>query len=122
MQHSPLHGRSLLVVEDEPLIAFDIEQELSEAGANVSVTSVLDEAAILLENDGLSAAILDHGIGNSNSSLLYERLNEQGLPFIIYSAYDVLEKDRQGGVLVSKPALPGALVAAVEKLLRRLDG
>ena len=121
MQLSPLHGRSILVVEDEPLIAMDIECALADTGAELTITSVLEQALILVEHDGLSAAILDHAIGDNNSSRLYDRLNDRGIPFIIYTAHDLLEKDRKGGAVVEKPALPGALVTAVEDLLRPLN-
>ena len=112
-----LQERSILIVEDEPLIAIDIEQELANAGANLTTTNVLDHALILVEHDGLSAAVLDHAIGESNCSPLYERLNERGIPFIIYTAFDLPEKDRKGGVLISKPALPGVIGAALKRLL-----
>jgi len=118
VQPSPLQGRSLLIVEDEPLIAWDIECALAGTGAELTVTSVLDEALLLVERDGLSAAVLDHAIGVNNSSRLYDRLNERGIPFVIYSARDLPETDRRGGAVVAKPALPGALLAAVENLLR----
>ena len=40
---------------------------------------------LLVEHDGLSAAILDHALDDGNSSLLYARLKERGIPFVIYS-------------------------------------
>jgi DNA-binding response OmpR family regulator len=117
VQPSPLQGRTILIVEDEPLIAIDIEQELATTGAEITITSVLEHALLLVEHDGLSAAVLDHAIGASDCSPLYDRLNERGIPFIIFTAFDLPEKDRRGGTLVAKPALPGTIVAALEVLL-----
>ncbi len=118
MQHQALLGYSLLIVEDEPLLLMDLESEFAGTGANLTVTSMLHHAMILAEHDGISAAILDHAIGRESSSCLYDRLFERGIPFVIYTGFDVPEKDRKGGVLIPKPARPGALVAAVEDLLR----
>jgi CheY-like chemotaxis protein len=114
----PLQGRSLLIVEDEPLIVMEIEQELADTGAEITVTTVLDHALLLVERGSLSAAILDHSIGDNDSSCLYDRLNERGIPFIIYSAHDLPEEHRKGGILISKPALPGMLRSSVNDLFR----
>ena len=45
----------------------------------------------LVEHDGLSGAILDHSLGDGNSSLLYARLKERGIPFLIYSGLEKVE-------------------------------
>lgn len=118
MQHQTLKGCSLLIVEDEPLLVMQVECEFANTGAELTITSVLHHATILVEHDGISAAILDHAIGENNCSSLYERLRERGIPFIIYSGYDVPDEVRKGGIPIPKPALPGVLVAAVEDLLR----
>ena len=121
MQRQPLKGCSLLIVEDEPLLVMDVELEFANTGAELTVTSVLHHATILVEHDGISAAILDHAIGENTCSRLYDRLNERGIPFIIYTGHIVPEEDRKGGLLIPKPAMPGVLVAAVEGLLRPLN-
>ena len=55
-----LAGRSILIVEDEPLIALDIAAEFEKVGAQVVQTATLKEALHLIEADGLSAAILEY--------------------------------------------------------------
>jgi DNA-binding response OmpR family regulator len=118
MQGPTLLGRSILVVEDEPLIAMDIAQLFAPTGAEMTTTNTLRHALLLAEHDGLSAAILDHSLGDGDSSLLCARLKERGIPFIIYSGYEKIEGACQGAPYVSKPAQPGVLVAAMERLLR----
>jgi len=44
--------RSILIVEDEPLIALDIAQAFEDAGAEIVVTSTLHHALVLVEHDG----------------------------------------------------------------------
>ena len=57
-----LQGRSILIVEDEPLIAMEIVRAFESAGARVLKTSTLREALVVVEDDDLSAAVLDHGL------------------------------------------------------------
>ena len=87
MQRPTLQGRSILIVEDEALIVMDLTMALENAGAEVTSTGTLKHALLLVEHDGLSAAILDHGIKGGDSSLLSRRLKERGVPFLIYSGY-----------------------------------
>jgi len=56
-----LQGRAILIVEDEPLIAMEIVRAFESAGARVLKTSTLRQALVLVEDDVLSAAVLDHG-------------------------------------------------------------
>ena len=117
MQRPSLEGRSILIVEDEPLIVMDISQAFEATGAALTTTNTLKHALILVEYDGLSGAILDHALGDGDSSLLCARLKERGIPFIIYSGYATVGGACQGGLHISKPAAEGALVAAMERLI-----
>lgn len=117
MEAASLNGRSILVVEDQPLIALDITQELEEAGATVTTTTTLKHALILVEHHGLSGAILDHGLGDEDSSKLCTRLKERGIPFILYSGFPSVDGDSSAGLYMAKPASDGALSAAMGKLI-----
>lgn len=117
--HPPsLAGRAVLVVEDQPLIALDITQELEAAGAAVTTTSTLKHALILVEHDGLCGAILDHALGDDDSSLLCSRLTERGIPFLIYSGHATVGGACEDALHIVKPAVEGALVVALEALIR----
>jgi DNA-binding response OmpR family regulator len=118
MQRPSLEGRSILVVEDQPLIALDITQELEAAGAAVTTTNTLKHALILVEHDGLCGAILDHALGDGDSSLLCQRLTERGIPFMIYSGHATVAGACQAALHIAKPAAEGALVTAMEGLIR----
>ena len=117
MQRATLAGRSILVVEDEPLIALDITQELEAAGAAVTTTNTLEHALILVEHDGLSGAILDHGLSDGDSSKLCKRLKEREIPFILYTGFPPVDGDCSGTVYMTKPAGEGKLSAALERLI-----
>jgi DNA-binding response OmpR family regulator len=96
----------------------DIAQLFEQAGAELTTTNTLRHALLLVEHDGLSAAILDHVLGDGDSSLLCLRLRERGIPFMIYSGYERAEGACQGAPHVSKPATRAVLMAAMEDLLR----
>ena len=85
MRRPTLEGRSILVVEDDPLILMDIALAFEATGAAMTMTNTLKHALLLVEHDGLSGAILDHALGDGDSSVLCSRLGERGIPFMIYS-------------------------------------
>jgi DNA-binding response OmpR family regulator len=110
----PLAGRSILIVEDEPLIAIDIQIVFEAAGAKTTLARTLRAALVAAEAADLSAAILDHALGDGNSAQLCERLKERDIPFLIYSGFKEFD-----GAHVEKPATPSVLIASVVGLLAR---
>ena len=70
-----------------------------------------------VEEPALSAAILDHGLGDDDSLEVCERMNERNIPFVTYSGYDHLAGVCREGVHVKKPASMSTLVATVKGLL-----
>ena len=62
MASTNLAGRSILIVEDEPLIALDIVAAFAKVGALAFNARTLTEALQMVEQVGLSAAVLDFGL------------------------------------------------------------
>jgi DNA-binding response OmpR family regulator len=114
---SKLNGRAILIVEDETLIAMELVQAFRRVGAFTTTTNTLKQALILVEHDSLAVAILDHALGDGDSTRLCERLTARGIPFVIYSGFNKVEGACKAGTLVGKPATGEALVATVEGLL-----
>jgi DNA-binding response OmpR family regulator len=119
MARPSLEGRSILVVEDQPLIVMDITLEFEPTGAALTTTNTLKHALILVEHDGLAGAILDHALPDGNSSLLCQRLRERCIPFMIYSGYGTIDGPYADALHIAKPAAPGTLVTAMEGLIMR---
>jgi len=117
MEHPALRGRSILVVEDELLISMDIVQALERAGANATMTTTVRHALILVENDGLSAAIMDHALSDGDSTMLCARLKERGIPYVSYSGYDPVKGASKDAPHISKPESMDVLMSAMEGLL-----
>src|SRR6476659_6453752 len=103
MEHPGLRGRSILVVEDELLIAMDIVGALEKAGAHATMSTTVRHALILVDHDGLSGAIMDHGLSDGDSTNLCARLKERGIPYISYSGYQAVTGADPAAPNISKP-------------------
>lgn len=55
----PLSGRAILIIEDEVLVALDIQQALEEQGAETTTARTVAAALLAIEDPILSAAIVD---------------------------------------------------------------
>jgi DNA-binding response OmpR family regulator len=121
MQGPILQGRSILVVEDEPLIVMAITQAFEHTGVEMTTTNTVRHALLLVEHDGLAGAILDHALPDGDSSLLCARLKEHNIPFMIYSGFPKIAGACQGALHIQKPATDAALVTAMESLIRNAE-
>lgn len=117
--HRPLTGRIILIIEDEPLIAIDIQDAFQNAGATAVTARTLTAALVEVEEPGLSAAIVDHALGDGDSSELCERLTARNIPFVTYSGFSRIDGACGVGAHVNKPASSSVLVATVMGLLAR---
>jgi DNA-binding response OmpR family regulator len=115
--YGPFTGRLILVAEDEPLIALDIQQAFEAEGATVTVVRTLASALRAAEDPALSAAILDHALSDGDSSEVCEQLKTRGIPFVTYSGFGQQEGACAEGTHVNKPASASVLVTTVKGLL-----
>jgi len=118
MASTSLVGRSILIVEDEPLIALDIVAAFAKVGALAFNARTLTEALQMVEQVGLSAAVLDFGLGDNDAEPVCRRLTEREIPFVLHSGYTHASDACRGGTVVPKPASPSTLITTVAALLR----
>jgi DNA-binding response OmpR family regulator len=120
MSSASLADCSILICEDEPLIALDIAEAFSNAGARVMTVASIGDALTALEDEVPSAVILDHALSDGESSQLRECLKERNIPYVLHSGYDAKAQDASAAKAASvpKPASPQLLVTTVEGLLR----
>jgi CheY-like chemotaxis protein len=84
-----LTGRSVLVVEDEPLLAMLLEEQLAEAGARVIGPSTTPaEALACLARELPDAAVLDRNLGGEDSLPVATELIRRGIPFMVVFGSD----------------------------------
>src|SRR5438094_10354673 len=76
----PLTGRAILVVEDEPLLSLEMTALFQSAGATVLSAMNLPAAIGLVSTPGLSAAILDYGLGADKVQALCALLGSVAFP------------------------------------------
>ncbi len=80
-----LAGRSILIVEDEPLIALDIHAAFNAAGASIVAALDSREALRLTGLPGLSAAVVDITLGAEDCGRVCKSLSDNGVPFVFYT-------------------------------------
>ncbi|NCW69981.1 MAG: response regulator [Marivivens sp.] len=106
-----------LIVEDEPLIVTVIAMTFEKHGC--SVTAV-DETLDSLSEERPDVGLLDINLYQEFSYPVAERLNEMGIPFAFFTAYD---DNTLPDVFVGRPIIPkndrrDDIVAKVKGLLR----
>ena len=106
----PLERRRVLVVEDEYVVALELEGVLRDLGCEVlgPVASVA-QALALLGRERPDAATLDLNLLDGLAVLVAERLASMGVPFVLCTAY-------------AAEHLAHPLLKGVPKLGKPLDG
>ncbi|MFC7537439.1 response regulator [Sphingomonas sp. GCM10030256] len=113
-------GHTILVVEDEPLIAMMLEDFLETLGHTISAScDNVAEALGKAEEGGFDLAILDVNLKGEAVWPVAERLRDKGVPFVIASGGHVEPPPAQFAdvPLLEKPytidRIPPALEQAV---------
>ncbi len=90
MAPATMGGRTVLLVEDDFLIAMDVEASLQECGARVVGPAATVPAALDLisRTECLDAAILDINLRGTTSYELADVLRGRGVPVIFVTGYD----------------------------------
>lgn len=118
-----LFGRSVLVVEDEFMVAWDLESTLSAAGLKVlgpvsSVQSALD----LIRQTRPDAAILDLNLRGELVTPVAQELHRLQVPFVLSTAYNHLkpseEKALAGVENIGKPLPSARFLEVLAEMLR----
>lgn len=111
----------IMIVEDEFLIAMDLEDILSDAGYDVvGVAADCEAAMALARSGGVDAAIMDVNLAHGSCGVETARRlrGELGVPSLFVSA-QITDKLRQTAAdarpigFVTKPYMPDQIVAAL---------
>ena len=102
-----LAGRTILVVEDHPLIRLELTSLFESVGAQVIATHTREQAVIAVEQYRIGAALLDYGLREDNVAPLCGLLARCRIH---------LEQSYPGIIVVQKPASAEVLVATMANL------
>ena len=120
-----LQGIRILVVEDEFLLAMDIESAIRRAGGEVVGPVVcLEEAVATAKREELDAAILDLNLRGEMSYPVAEVLDSRRIPFLFATGYSQsrLPDAFQSRPCLRKPFTWPALTAALQRLVAESAG
>ncbi len=100
---SVLSGRRILVVEDERLIALDLQFMLEDWGCAVIGPAGTAEAGLRLARDEApDAALLDVNLPGGTSEPIAAALRAEGRPYLVLTAY---RRSDLSGALLDAPIL-----------------
>lgn len=110
----------ILIVEDEILVAMNLEDMLGELGHNVvEIATRITQASAMAASSKIDLAILDLNLAGSLSFPVADILLQRGIPFMFatgYGSQGVTENYRDEFVLV-KPYGLHELQSAINKLM-----
>ena len=115
----PLLGRSVLIVEDEPLIALELHNALSIAGASILAATNIKDALELIGHAGICVAVVDVKLGAHDCSSVCAALTKRSIPFMFYTGYSSAAALTAWphAPAVSKPAEDRTMVETIVQLL-----
>jgi len=118
--HPVLRGKRILVVEDEALVAMDIESHLEAIGCKiVGPAGTVARARQLIETAPVDAAIIDANLAGQPVDDIAAALTQRGIPFAFGTGYgrDALPRGFRDAAVLTKPFGKEQLLAVVVGLL-----
>jgi CheY-like chemotaxis protein len=117
VDRGPLAGQPILVLEDEPLLALELDSTFRSAGARVDVAMDGEKALRAIERLGLSAAVVDINLGREDCSTVCERLSDAGIPFVFFTG------EARPEVMLRWPSTPVLTkLASKQRIIKVLAG
>ena len=110
----------VLIVEDEPMIAFTLEDVLVDAGFEIAgVATKLEPALLIIQSGVCDVAILDANLAGVSSAPAAAALTERGVPFLVLSGYssDQHMGAFAGALHLQKPCQADRLIEALRGIL-----
>ncbi|MFB0875164.1 MULTISPECIES: response regulator [unclassified Sphingobium] len=107
--------RTVLVVEDEPLVAFDNEHALEQAGYRIAATvNDYDHAVRVMDEGGVDLVIADVGLhGERNGIDVARHAAARGLPVLFVTGRCPVDARSIAMGCLAKPYAPRDLIASI---------
>jgi DNA-binding NtrC family response regulator len=117
-----LRGRRVMIVEDELLVAMELESLLEEQGcAVIGPAPTVDRALALLDREPPDAAILDVNLDGQTAIPVAAALNARGVPFLLATGYgnaQASEPELKDAPRIDKPVSHDRLVRVLARILK----
>jgi CheY-like chemotaxis protein len=115
----PLSDISVLIVEDEPLVALDLHDTLRKAGASIIASTTIEDALKLISYADITVALLDINLSGTNCSTACEALELRSIPFIFHTAHvpDQIKQAWPFVPVIMKPADNDRIVSMLSDLV-----
>ena len=111
----------VLIVEDDPFIAMDLEDAFIEAGYHVcGMAGSVAEGLEHIDRDMPQVATLDYHLGRETSEPIARALDERRIPYCYVSGNADKLKD-PGAPVLTKPVVPHTVLRTLERLVARDD-
>ena len=111
--------KCILILEDEPLIAMDLQLAFEDAGADAVVTVSCDEAFEAMDGAEFDGAVLDVNLGKGETcEPVAVELRARGVPFLLHTG----DLDRAGEALRDLDAPILAKPSGADDVVSRLFG
>ncbi|MBI1255024.1 MAG: response regulator [Hyphomonas sp.] len=120
MTDKPQQKARILIIEDEAMIAFAIEQTLLADGFEIAgIAARLPAALTLIDGCAFDAAILDTNLAGVSAGPAAAALKSSGRPFIIASGYPPSQQPEvfRGAPCIQKPYPPKRLLELLREIL-----
>lgn len=114
-----MHGLNALIVEEEYLVAADIEQTLRSTGVADVTIEVDARAARALDLSGFAIAVIEAKFGSAAAVALCAALRAARVPVVVTSADQAVQALFTGATPLPKPFDTAALLAACETARQR---
>ncbi|WP_376099165.1 response regulator [Roseomonas sp. CCTCC AB2023176] len=127
---SDFQGRRILVVEDEPMITFLLEDALMIAGAGTvvqaaRVAEALSAIGTSMAEGGIDAAVIDYTLADGKTALpVADRLAELGVPFVFATGLEPSEVNKGRHVdapVITKPYDPEDVLACLARIMGKVS-
>jgi CheY-like chemotaxis protein len=116
----PFSNRRVLLVEDEMLVIWLLEDMLADLGcAVVGPASCVNQALAMIDAEAIDVAVLDINLNGQMSYPVADALVARGVPFVFSTGYDkdTLPNSYQCFPVLQKPFHRAELVDTLAKLL-----
>ena len=117
--------KTILIVEDDPFIAMDLQDTFEEAGYTVlGPVAAVDPGLKIIREWKPDIAMLDYNLGRETSIPLAQKLDEIAIPYVFLSGQVdrvITANSATEQKVIMKPFNSERLIACVDGLLKPKD-